>query len=100
MEHLFVRYYLTLSAVRPPTFLSLPPGQVEKILSVHIPALQPPSSADMEVAPIVQAAALLGVGLLFAGTAQRRMAEILLSSLPGKAGDIRTREAYSFSAGT
>lgn len=49
---------------------------VTKFLSVHIPSLHPPSSPDLEVAPSVQTAAVIGIGMLYLGTANRRIAEV------------------------
>jgi hypothetical protein len=44
-------------------------------------ALLPPSSTDLEVAPWVQIASLIGVGLLYQGTADRHMVEVLLKEI-------------------
>ena len=75
-------------------------ASVAKVLNIHIPALHPPSSTDLEVPPNLQAAALLGVGLLYQGTADRRMTELLLSEIGKKPLDHHfNREAYSLSAG-
>jgi len=52
-----------------------------KMLSIHIDALLPPTSAELDVPHSAQVAAILGVGLLYQGTAQRRMAEVLLSEI-------------------
>lgn len=38
--------------------------QISKMVSIHVPALLPATSAEIEIAPNVQAAAILGVGLL------------------------------------
>jgi len=73
--------------------------QVEKVLSVHIPALHPPASADMEVPYTIQTAALLGIGLLLATTEQRRITEVLLGVIPATKAEVQYKEAFSFSAG-
>jgi anaphase-promoting complex subunit 1 len=38
---------------------------LSKMLCLHIPTLLPAAFAEMEVAPVVQTAALLGVGFLY-----------------------------------
>ena len=44
---------------------------VAKMLFLHIPARHPAGYPDLDVAPTVQAAALLGAGLLYRGTCHR-----------------------------
>lgn len=88
-------------------------SNVTRMLSIHIGSLLPPSSTDLEVSPIVQTAALMGVGLLYEGnfcrlqrkrsynlslgTAHRRMTEILLGEIGRKpSSDIHlNREGYN-----
>lgn len=55
-----------------------------KMLSIHVEALLPPTSIELDVGPNTQVAALLGVGLVYQGTGHRRIAEVLLSEI-GKA---------------
>ena len=52
-----------------------------KMLSIHVDALLPPTSAELDLPHSAQVAAILGVGLVYQGTAQRRMAEVLLSEI-------------------
>ena len=52
-----------------------------KVLSIHLDALLPPTSAELDLPHSVQVSALLGVGLLYQGTAHRRMAEVLMSEI-------------------
>ena len=52
-----------------------------KVLSIHIDALLPPTSAELDLPHSAQVAAILGIGLVYQGTAQRRMAEVLLSEI-------------------
>ena len=52
-----------------------------KMLSIHVDALLPPTSAELDLPHSAQVAALLGVGLLYQGTGHRRMAEVLLSEI-------------------
>ena len=57
-----------------------------KVLSIHVPALLPPTSTELNVPHNVQVAAVLGVGLVFQGTAHRHTAEVLLAEI-GKLND-------------
>ena len=52
-----------------------------RVLSIHIDALLPPTSAELDLPHSAQVAAILGIGLVYQGTAQRRMAEVLLSEI-------------------
>ena len=52
-----------------------------KILSVHVPALLPPTSTELNIPHNVQVAAVLGVGLVYQGTAHSHMAEVLLAEI-------------------
>jgi len=68
---------------------------------LHLPTRHPLSFPEIELPPLVQSAALLAVGLLYQGTAQRLIVETLLSEL-GKSpeGDVVSgRECYALSAG-
>ena len=57
-----------------------------KILSVHVPALLPPTSTELNIPHNVQVAAVLGVGLVYQGTAHSHMAEVLLAEIGRKFG--------------
>ena len=52
-----------------------------RMLSIHLAALLPPTSTELEVPHNVQVTAMLGVGLLYQGTAHRHIAEVLLSEI-------------------
>ncbi len=52
-----------------------------RMLSIHLAALLPPTSTELDVPHNVQVAAILGVGLLYQGTAHRHIAEVLLSEI-------------------
>jgi len=52
-----------------------------KLLSIHISALLPPTSTELDVPHIVKVAAILGIGLVYQGTAHRHIAEVLLSEI-------------------
>lgn len=72
---------------------------VTKLLAVHTPALLPSPDVDLNVPLLTQSAGLVGIGLLYMGSKNRRMAEVTLHQLgrpdlgrpePGN----ETREAY------
>lgn len=54
---------------------------VTKLLAVHTPALLPTPTVDLNVSLLTQAAGLSGVGLLYLGTRNRRMAEVCLNQI-------------------
>ncbi|XP_052275462.1 anaphase-promoting complex subunit 1-like isoform X2 [Dreissena polymorpha] len=74
-----------------------------KILSIHLPAMLPPTSTELNVSHNVQVAAILGIGLLFQGTGHLHTADILLQEIgrpPGPEMENCTdRESYSLAAG-
>ncbi|KAJ3758130.1 hypothetical protein EV360DRAFT_83363 [Lentinula raphanica] len=76
---------------------------VTKLLAVHTPALLPTPTVDLNVPLHTQAAGMAGVGLLYLGTRNRRMAEVCLAQMSRKdlvQPDISNeyREAYTYSA--
>lgn len=76
---------------------------VTKLLAVHTPALLPTPTVDLNVPLHTQAAGLTGVGLLYMGTKNRRMAEVCLTQMNRKdlvQPDLSNeyREAYTYSA--
>ena len=91
---------------------------VERILALYIPALLPAQAADMPTQASVQASAMLGLGLLHLGSANRYFVEVLLKEMgrtlvrgldtagptstpvPGPIGAVSIGlEAYALSAG-
>ncbi len=58
-----------------------------RLLSIHVAALLPPTSTELDVAHNIQVAAVLGVGLVYQNTAHRHISEVLLSEI-GKHGAI------------
>ncbi|KAJ1939325.1 Anaphase-promoting complex subunit 1 [Kickxella alabastrina] len=57
-------------------------ASVSKILSLHIPTLLPPGSSElMLLSHGTQAAAMLGLGLLYMNSQHRRMSEVMLGEL-------------------
>ncbi|KAJ7046863.1 hypothetical protein C8F04DRAFT_1023816 [Mycena alexandri] len=76
---------------------------VTKLLAVHTPALLPTPTVDLNVPLMTQAAGISGVGLLYMGTKNRRMAEVCLNEISRRdlvQPDLSNeyREAYTFSA--
>ncbi|KAJ2847397.1 Anaphase-promoting complex subunit 1 [Coemansia brasiliensis] len=89
-------------------------SSVSKILSLHIPNLLPPGSSELMLLSYgTQASALLGLGLLYMQSRNRRMVEVMLHELEIIQGEARdssnrlensdpaesTAECYSLSAG-
>ncbi|KAF9257772.1 hypothetical protein L218DRAFT_878559 [Marasmius fiardii PR-910] len=76
---------------------------VTKLLAVHTPALLPTPNIDLNVSLLAQAAGLAGVGLLYMGTKNRRMADVCLNQISRRdlvQPDLSNeyREAYTYSA--
>lgn len=76
---------------------------VTKLIAVHTPALLPTPQVDLNVPLITQAAGLIGIGLLYMGSKNRRMAEVCLEQISRKdlyQPDLSNeyREAYTLSA--
>uniref|UniRef100_A0A671M6J1 Uncharacterized protein n=1 Tax=Sinocyclocheilus anshuiensis TaxID=1608454 RepID=A0A671M6J1_9TELE len=76
---------------------------ITRLLSIHIPALLPPTSTELDVPHSVQVAAVVGIGLVYQGTGHRHNAEVLLAEIgrpPGPEMEYCTdRESYSLAAG-
>lgn len=73
------------------------------ILSSGVASLLPPGAVELNTSPIIQAASIMGLGLVHAGSAKHRMADAALVEigrgvLPGIDMHADYREAYSFSA--
>lgn len=58
--------------------------KLTKVLSVHIFALLPPGSNDLNVPVEVQTAGVIGMGLLYLESSHRRMTETFLAELEGR----------------
>ena len=56
-------------------------ASITKMLSIHIDALLPPTSAEIDVPVSVMSAAVIGIGLVYQSTAHRLMTEVLLSEI-------------------
>jgi anaphase-promoting complex subunit 1 len=55
--------------------------RVFKTISLYMPALLPAPHADVDISPAVQAAGLIGLGLLYCSSGHRLMAEFLLTEM-------------------
>lgn len=73
------------------------------MISLHVEALLPPTSMELDIPQNLQVAGLLGVGLVYQDTAHRHMTEVLLSEIgrpPGPEMENSVdRESYSLAAG-
>lgn len=78
-------------------------NNIIKVLSIHIDALLPPNSTELDVPAPVHAASIIGVGLLYQGSSDSHISKVLLEEigrLPGpEANSHVDRESYSLSAG-
>eukprot|EP00808_Paulinella_micropora_P025174 g71415.t1 len=74
---------------------------VSTMLCLHHPALLPPGFQEMEIPSLIQTSALIGLGLLYQGSAHRLMTEVLLMEISKRTmSDKDTdREGYSLAAG-
>ncbi|CAG9837359.1 unnamed protein product [Diabrotica balteata] len=74
-----------------------------KTLAIHVEALLPPTSMELDIPQTLQVAGLLGIGLVYQGTAHRHMTEVLLTEIgrpPGPEMENSVdRESYSLAAG-
>ena len=52
-----------------------------RLLSIHIAALLPPTSTELAVPHNIQVTAIMGIGLIYQGTANRHIAEVLLQEI-------------------
>lgn len=63
----------------------------------------PIGSSELDIPPLVQTAAVIGIGLVYEGSAHRHMAEVLLGEIGRPAGpeleNATDRESYALSAG-
>lgn len=53
-----------------------------RMMSLHIASKHPQAYPELELSPLVQSAALMGIGLLHRGTCHRQYARRLLNSAP------------------
>lgn len=86
--------------------LRLMDTKLTKVLSVHIFALLPPGSNNLNVSVEVQTAGVIGMGLLYLESSHRRMTETFLGELEGRSRifteesiKIHTNEGYKLATG-
>ncbi|XP_053948485.1 anaphase-promoting complex subunit 1 isoform X1 [Anastrepha ludens] len=74
-----------------------------KLLSVHIEALLPTTALELDIPQNIQVASLMGIGLLYQGSAKRHIAEVLLQEVGRPPGpemeNSIERESYALTAG-
>ncbi|XP_019754293.2 anaphase-promoting complex subunit 1 [Dendroctonus ponderosae] len=73
------------------------------LLAIHVEALLPPTTMELDISQNLQVAGLLGLGLLYQRSAHRHMTEVLLAEIgrpPGPEMENSVdRESYSLAAG-
>ena len=70
-------------------------------MSLHVHALLPHGSRDLHSSPLIQSAALVGIGLLYLGSGNRSMAEVALSEVSRQCSSEEApteAQAYAFAA--
>lgn len=74
-----------------------------KLLSIHIEALLPPTALELDIPQNIQISSIMGIGLLYQGTAKRHIAEVLLQEIgrpPGPEMENSVeRESYALTTG-
>ncbi|CAB4461982.1 unnamed protein product [Rhizophagus irregularis] len=89
----------------PASYIGTMDTEITRFVAVHVTALLPPKSNSLNVSPLVQSAALLGIGLLYMNTCNRYMAQIMLGEIGTKAlkasdnSETDFSEGYSLAAG-
>jgi anaphase-promoting complex subunit 1 len=54
---------------------------ITRLLSVHATRMLPRGAAELNLSPLTQTSAIMGIGLLYCGSQHRRMSEIMLSEI-------------------
>ncbi|XP_034650000.1 anaphase-promoting complex subunit 1 [Drosophila subobscura] len=77
--------------------------KITKLLSVHLEALLPATAMELDIPQSTQVAALMGIGMLYQGSAKRHIAEVLLQEIGRPPGpemeNCVERESYAMTAG-
>lgn len=83
------------------SFLGSMDPMITKLLSVHVLALLPNSSNELNLSCITQAAGLVGIGALYHASGHQRMSEVLLREISGhdSSSEHFRNEGYRFAAG-
>lgn len=79
---------------------------ITRLLSVHVTRMLPPGAAELNISPLTQTSGIMGIGILYCGSQNRRMSEIMLSEMENiEIGDISSPldslrdEGYRLAAG-
>ncbi|XP_075976673.1 anaphase promoting complex subunit 1 [Anticarsia gemmatalis] len=77
--------------------------QATKMMSIHLEPLLPPTSIELDIQQNILVAALLGVGLIYQGTAHTHYSQVLLHEIGKPPGpemeNCVEREGYALAAG-
>ncbi|KAG6038800.1 hypothetical protein E4U41_003664 [Claviceps citrina] len=63
------------------SYLGTMDSLITRLLSVHATRMLPRGAAELNLSPLTQTSAILGIGLLYCGSQHRRMSEIMLSEI-------------------
>lgn len=78
-------------------------NKTTKMLSVHIEALLPSTTLELDISQNIQIASLMGIGLVYQGSAKRHIAEVLLQEIGRPPGpemeNSNERESYALTSG-
>ncbi|CAG8479884.1 12760_t:CDS:2 [Funneliformis mosseae] len=83
----------------PASYIGTMDTEITRFVAVHVTALLPPKSNSLDVSPLVQSAALLGIGLLYMNTCNRYMAQVMLGEIGTKALKVSDNSETDFSEG-
>ncbi|KAL2313911.1 Negative regulator of mitosis [Schizosaccharomyces pombe] len=81
------------------SYLGSMDAKVTKLLSVHISALLPVGSNELNISPLTQTAGILGIGLLFHDSCHRRMSEVTMEEILASNESELKNEGYKLAAG-
>ncbi|KAJ2964310.1 hypothetical protein NQZ79_g837 [Umbelopsis isabellina] len=70
-------------------------GKVTKLLSMHLPSLLPLDSTDLGHSHLTQTTCILGIGLVYMGSCDRRMAAVMVEEI-GRSNDILPEQATKY----
>ncbi|EPY51073.1 anaphase-promoting complex subunit Apc1 [Schizosaccharomyces cryophilus OY26] len=81
------------------SYLGTMDAKVTKLLSVHVLALLPVGSSELNISPLTQTAGILGIGLLFYDSCHRRMSEVTMEEILTPEQNQYKNEGYKLAAG-
>ncbi|WVZ98102.1 hypothetical protein U9M48_043581 [Paspalum notatum var. saurae] len=75
---------------------------ISKMLYFHVPSRHPSSTLELELPTLLQSAAVMGIGLLYEGSAHALTMKILLGEIGRRSGgdNVLEREGYAVAAGS